>query len=199
MKAGTGERHLLEVESVGELLGTAPCDETLDVRSIHDRHADFVWLTLQRFGVHQADLEDMAQEVFVVVHRRIGSFDRRAKITTWLYGICLRVASGYRRRNRSRPEEPTERVPELAGEDDGPEAALARDEARRIVDEALDSLDLDKRAIFVMFEIDELSCDEIADIVGIPVGTVYSRLHAARATFRAAVTRLAARARGGRR
>jgi RNA polymerase sigma-70 factor (ECF subfamily) len=169
---------------------------------VYADHADFVFASLQRFGIRDNDLEDLLQEVFVVVHRKLHTFDGSSRMTTWLYGICLRVAAAHRRRAHVRREQSVDPVPEPApstsrASRDDPEAALQRGQARQQLESILDELDLDKRAVFVMFEIDELSCDEIAAVVGVPVGTVYSRLHAARASFREAIARH--RARGGKR
>jgi RNA polymerase sigma-70 factor, ECF subfamily len=74
--------------------------EASDLRAIYRAHGRFVWLSLQRLGVQPSDLDDVAQDVFVIVHRRLDSFDRRARVTTWLFGICMRVAANYRRRRR---------------------------------------------------------------------------------------------------
>ncbi len=131
----------------------------------------------------------MMQEVFVVVHRRLDSLDENVKPTTWLFGICMRVASDYRRRQRRKPEESlsVEAVAALRSAGENPEEiALAR-QTRARAEAALDAMDDDKRAAFVLFEFERLSCAEIAELVGAKVGTVYSRLHAARAEFRAAV------------
>ena len=176
----------------------SPPAAPLDVRAIHDAHADFVWATLQRFGVREADLEDMLQEVFVVVHRRLDSYDGSARVTTWLYGIAMRVAAAHRRRAHVRRERPTEELPEDGGIDaHAPpvtaEELAALQQARGRLEAILDSMDLERRAVFMMFEIEEMSCEEIAQIVGAPVGTVYSRLHKARKEFEAALVRLRAR------
>jgi RNA polymerase sigma-70 factor (ECF subfamily) len=165
----------------------------VDVLSIHAEHADFVWLTLQRLGVAPADIEDCLQDVFVVVHQRLGSFDGSSRMTTWLYGICIRVAAAYRRRAHRRREQTGEEMDETVDEGESPEAAASRREAREHLQRVLDEMDIEKRALFVMFEIDEVSCEEIAEILGIPVGTVYSRLHAARKEFEAALRRVEAR------
>jgi len=165
-------------------------NEPLDIRAIYDAHAGFVWLSLQRLGVQPSDLDDVAQEVFMVVHRRLESFDRAGRFTTWLFGICLRVAANYRRRRRSSHEV-------LLGDsgDDGssilaaPDNLLARREERHLADWALGRLDVEKRATFVMFEVESLSCEEIAKIMNVPVGTVYSRLHAARRQLEKAIAR----------
>lgn len=163
-------------------------------REVYATHAPFVWASLQRLGVRTPDLDDVLQEVFVVVHRRLTSFDGTAKMTTWLFGICMRVASAYRRRGYRRRETCTEDPIDHAASAAGtPEEDLQTAQARRRLEALLDELDLDKRAVFVMFEIDEMSCDEIADVQGIPVCTVYSRLSAARKEFQKAIARMHAR------
>lgn len=155
-------------------------------REVHAAHADFVWATLHRLGVPRGERADVMQEVFLVVHRRIDSFDGSSKVTTWLFGICLRVVSAWRRRHRRRPEAPAAEATELH---DGrtPEAEAETREARAEVHRALDLMDLEKRAVFVMFELEDLPCAEIAAVMGVPVGTVHSRLYAARAAFADAV------------
>lgn len=177
-----------------------PRPEALTVTAVYEAHADFVWASLQRLGVRASDLDDVLQEVFVVVHQRLHTFDGSSKLTTWLYGVCLRTASDYRRRAWRRREQvgddPVEQGPGDAQRT--PEDDAASGEGRRRLESVLDELDVDKRAVFVMFEVEELSCDEIASIVGVPVGTVYSRLHAARKQFEKAVARQKARdTRGG--
>jgi RNA polymerase sigma-70 factor (ECF subfamily) len=181
-----------------DITDAAPGRPTTDVRAIHAAFAGFVWATLLRFGVRAADGEDMLQEVFVVVHTRLHTVDPAASLKSWLYGICLRVAAAYRRRahiqrERSLDAMPDEIAPRAAGP--SPEDAAAAGEARAQLDAVLDALDLEKRAVFVMFELDGLPCSEIAAIVGVPVGTVHSRLYAARHDFEAAVARFRARQR----
>lgn len=167
----------------------------LDVLAIHEEHADFVWRTLQRMGVQDADVEDQLQEVFVVVHDRLHTFDGSARMTSWLFGICMRVAAAYRRRAYRRREQVVAAVPETGpGDDDRtPEQAAMAEQARATLRAVLDLMDVDKRALFVMFELDEVPCEEIAKILSIPLGTVYSRLHAARRDFEAALKRFSAR------
>jgi len=166
-----------------------PDDPPRDARAAFEQYGDFVWRVLQRLGVHDADREDITQEVFVVVHRQIGGFDGRSRMTTWLYGIAYRVVSTHRRRAWVRRELPTADVPETAAAAAGPEQAVSDAEERQKLGEVLDLMDLEKRAVFVMHELDELSCDEIAAALAIPVGTVHSRLHHARDAFRAALKR----------
>jgi RNA polymerase sigma-70 factor (ECF subfamily) len=165
----------------------------MDLLSIHDAHAEFVWLSLQRLGVRDADIEDLLQEVFIVVHQRLHTFDGSSRMTTWLFGICLRVAAAHRRRAHVRRELAVADFPEDAATTPDPENAMAAKQAQARLAEVLDSMDLDKRALFVMSEIDELPGDEIAEVLGVPVGTVYSRLHAARKAFDAALARIQAK------
>jgi RNA polymerase sigma-70 factor (ECF subfamily) len=163
----------------------------LTLREVHERHADFVWRTLQRLGVRSMDLEDQMQEVFIVTHRRLGSFDGASALKTWLFAICLRVAAAHRRRAHVRRElaasDGEERLVDETDED--PERAAIQREAHEELERLLATLDLEKRAVFVMFEIEGMTAPEIASVMGTPVGTVYSRLAAARAELTQAAAR----------
>ena len=167
------------------------------VTEIFEQHASYVWANLHRMGVRSADLPDLLQEVFVVVHRRLDSYDPAVRVTTWLYGICLRVAAAHRRRAHVRREEIVAAPPEpgrvlRTPEDD----AVARDEAERLRGWLAD-LDAAKRAVFVMYEIEEWSCAEIAEHLGVPLGTVHSRLHHARRALRRRAAREGRQRRSG--
>lgn len=178
---------------------TAPEPRRLDLSAIYGDHAELVWRSLQRFGVRDHDLEDLLQEVFVIVHQKLHTFDAAAPLPPWLFGICRRVAARHRRRAYLRRETLGE-PPERADTDLGPEQAAMVDQARAELNQILDALDLDVRAVLVMSAIDELPREEIAAILGIPVGTVDSRLHAARREFDRALARRRARSpRGDRR
>ena len=166
----------------------------LDIQRVHAAHADFVFRSLARLGVRDDDLPDMLQEVFVVVHRRASAYDGTSKLTSWLFGICLRVAAGYRRKLQRRREQALPDESEAAlDQAHSPERAWEAARARAELAAVLDELPLDKRAVFVMFEIDALSCAEIAATLGVPIGTVHSRLHAARRSFEAVLRRRSAR------
>jgi RNA polymerase sigma-70 factor (ECF subfamily) len=187
------ERRLGAREPEGEDAALA------DVARVYEVHAEFVWASLQRLGVRDSDLEDVLQEVFVVVFRKIDTFDGSAKMTTWLFGICLRVASAYRRRSFRRHETSVAESPEVEVPPGlSPEEALASHQLRRRLGDLLDELDVDKRAVFVMFEIEEMPSEEIAKILGVPVPTVHSRLRAARKEFQKALARMHARDAHGR-
>jgi RNA polymerase sigma-70 factor (ECF subfamily) len=172
---------------------------TRDVPSFDDvyrRHVGFVWRSVRHLGVAEADAEDAVQDVFVVVHDKLSSFEGRSKITTWIYGICLRVAQARRRRAHARHElvtDPDQLVGAAAVEDMS--EAFERREAETMLDRILDTMPIEQRAVFTLFELDGSSCEEIAELTGTPIGTVYSRLRLARTAFRRATSRLEARAR----
>ena len=174
-------------------------DRRVGVVEIYREHADFVWRTLQRMGIDSSHLDDVSQEVFMVVHKRLHTFDGTSRMTTWLYGICLRVTSSWRRRAWFRRERPVEEIPERTSQPGvSGDAWMEMREAQRRLGMILDKMDVDKRAVFVMYEVEELSTTEIAAVLGVPTGTVHSRLHAAREQFQAVLARLDAKAfRGG--
>jgi RNA polymerase sigma-70 factor (ECF subfamily) len=137
-----------------------------------------VWRVLGRLGVAKADLADVSQEVFLIVYRRLGDYDGRAPLLAWIYGICLRQAADYRKRAHRRHEELRE-PPETGVPPDQPRhVALVRARAR--LQAALTALDDDKREVFVLYELEELTMKEVSAIVECSLQTGYSRLHAAR-------------------
>lgn len=154
-------------------------------RELYQDNAAFVWRSLRRLGVAPAHLEDACQEVFVVVHRKLASFDGQSP-RSWLFAIALRVAADHRKRAFVRREQATG---DVEGEVvSAPQhAAVERVQAREFLEKVLDELDDDKRAVFVLFELEGLGMNEIALAVGCPLQTAYSRLHAARRRVRALV------------
>lgn len=160
--------------------------------TVYDDHVKFAWRVLGRLGVAHADIEDVCQEVFIVVHRRLAEFEGRSSLRTWIYGIALRCASDYRRRNARR--QPAVAVAEVAVAGSQHDDLHARD-ARATLDQLLELLDADKREVFVLFELEELAMTEVVAIVGCPVQTGYSRLHAARAIVASAASRMRAKER----
>ncbi|HEU5059363.1 MAG TPA: sigma-70 family RNA polymerase sigma factor [Kofleriaceae bacterium] len=161
-------------------------------REVYRDNASFVWRVLRRLGVPAADAEDVMQEVFVVVLKKLDSFAHRSSLRTWLYGIAYRSASEHRRRAHVKSEVPTE-APDAGAADPTQPESLDRKRAREQLDAILAQLDDDKRAVFVFYEIEELPMTEVAEIVGCPLQTAYSRLRAAREHVEAAARRLAAR------
>lgn len=168
-----------------------------DAASLFRQHAAFVANFLHRLGVGPAELDDLVQEVFLVAHRRGGFIeDGRARPTTWLAEISIRVASVARRsRRRSREQPDLERVLDAESRDIEADRTIENQQSLDRVQAALDSLDPDRRAIFILFELEGESCAAIAAGFDIPVGTVYSRLHKARKQFKDAYARLGERER----
>ncbi len=171
-----------------EVAGAA-LPSALDTTSIFREHGAYAWRVLRRLGVDESDIADVCQEVFVVVHRKLDDFERRSHVRTWVYGICVRTAADYRRRARRRREVVTEQPPEQLSPED-PAQQLARRQAQRMLDRILDDLDDDKRAVFVLYEIEQVPMSEVATAVGCPLQTAYSRLHAARALVTESVRRV---------
>ena len=153
--------------------------EVPTIQHIFAEHASFIWRTQRRLGVRDADVEDLCQEVFLVVHRKLAEFQARSSLRTWLYGICVRTASDYRRSARVQNEEVMSAIPEQSIPAE-PHHALERRRALERLDAVLDELDDDKRAVFVLYEIEQLPMSDVAEAVGCPLPTAYSRLHAAR-------------------
>jgi RNA polymerase sigma-70 factor, ECF subfamily len=158
------------------------------MRTIFDEHARYVIRTLRHLGIAEADVEDVAQEVFVTVHRKLAEFEGRAKLRTWLYAICLRVASDHRRRAYVVRERATDNPPIDTGERSGSEPDTSV-ESRAFVRHLLGGLDEDKRTVLVLYEIEGLTMREVAEVVGCPLQTAYSRLHAARDLLQVAIER----------
>ena len=160
---------------------------------VFQEHAPYVWRALRRLGVAESDVDDVCQDVFIVVHRKLATY-RTGALRTWLYGICLRVASEHRRRPYRRREEVVDAVP-----DEGVEAVQEDEVERRRalarLDRALDQLDDDKRAVFVLFELEQVPMAEVAEAAGCPLQTAYSRLYAARKIVEAALAPSAASSR----
>ena len=152
-----------------------------DLTALYDAHAELVWKHLHRLGVRSADVPDLLQEVFLVVHRRASELRAGAPVGPFLFGVAAGLASNYRRRAFRRLEVLGTDV-EVADSEraEDPERALARSRQRRRIEDALDALEPDKRVVFVMFELEAMSGKDIAAALGVPVGTVHSRLHAAR-------------------
>lgn len=161
----------------------------IDVRECFEAHGDFVWRVLARAGVRDADLKDALQEVFIVVAGKLDQLDDDTKATTWLYGIAIRVAANQRRKVlRKREDLTAEHDASIAADEaENPEEITLRAEAREKLAEVLESLTPDQRVVFEMFELEEMTCPAIADALGIPLGTTYTRLRAARAAFAAKV------------
>jgi RNA polymerase sigma-70 factor (ECF subfamily) len=162
---------------------------TLDFRTIFELEIGYVMRTLRRLGVAPADLEDLAHDVFLAVHQRLDSYDPARALRPWLFGFAFRVASHYRRKAG---RETALEVDRVADATDGPDALLEKEARRQLVLAGLAAIELSRRAVFVLHELDGVTCDEIARTLEIPLGTTYSRLRLARQDFSAAMNRLRA-------
>jgi RNA polymerase sigma-70 factor (ECF subfamily) len=162
-------------------------DEHAEFRALFETECAYVVHTLRRLGVPPADCPDVAHEVFMIALRLFPTCDRTRPMRPWLFGISLRVARDFRRLARVRREVPS--AIEVADASLAPDEALHAERRKKLVSEALDALDLDRRAVFVMHDIDGYGMPEIADALGIPLNTGYSRLRLARADFRERVKR----------
>lgn len=160
---------------------------------LYQCHGQFVAGFLLRLGAPRVEMEDLVQEVFLVAHRRGGFSEGAAKPTTWLAAIALRVWSNRQRSRRRRPAEPAGDLAIVAvGNMPDPESATATRRSLERVQRCLDALDLQHRAVFVLFELEGETCATIAAALGVPVGTVYRRLHTARGRFQTAYAALTA-------
>lgn len=156
----------------------------------------YVWNTLRRLGVRSADLPDVTHDVFVTFHRTLRSYDPARPLRPWLFGIAFRSASDYRRLARHRREE-LDSTPDPPDSAPDAERLTAAREARSLVLRVLDTLDDERRAVFVMHEIDGFGMPEIAAALEIPLNTGYSRLRLARQDFARAVAAIGGGEKGG--
>lgn len=178
------------------LAETMPRQSAGDFASVYREHFAFVFRSVRRLGVPELMVDDAVQEVFVVVHRRLGHFAGRSSLRTWLFGIVLRVARDYRRaaaRRGGRQAPLGALAAHVPASTPSPLEAAERGEASRLLHRFLDELDDDKRAAFVMVEIEQMTVPEAAEALGANVDTVYSRLRVARQKFEQAVLRHHAR------
>jgi RNA polymerase sigma-70 factor, ECF subfamily len=171
----------------------------LAFEGIYEQHVDFVWRSARRLGVDELAADDVVQQVFLVVHRRLGEFEGRSSLKTWLFSILLHVARehrrGLRRKSPHWAHEPVD--PDLIADGTAnPHEALARMEAWRTIDELLETLEGDKRVVFVMAELEEMTAQEISEATGLAPKVVYSRLRAARTDFERAAAAMRRRALG---
>ena len=161
--------------------------------TLYDTYFPYVWRAVQRLGVPSSQVDDVVQEVFIVVHRRLGDFEARSTLKTWLYGIALRVARVHRARSRRVQGEALDLDHASAPERTRPDRQAANAEAARVVQAILDGLDEDQREVFVLAELEQLYAPEIARVLDVKLNTVYSRLRLARAAFAEGAARQRAR------
>lgn len=175
-----------------------PAEETAEPRptfaQLYESQFSFVWRSARRLGAPEASIDDVVQEIFVVVYRKLPKFEGRSSIKTWLFGIVVNVVRAHRRALRAK--HPHSLWPEggpdpeaLTDPAAGPHELATKVEAARLVEHLLDALDDDKREVFVLAELEQMSAPDIARAAAIPLNTVYSRLRLARQEFALAAAR----------
>ncbi len=179
-----------------ELSPTSGAGTSVDFRAIFRSECSYVFHSLRRLGVHERDLEDVAHDVFLAIHKKLDEYDPARPLRPWIFAFAFRFASDYRKLARHRREKLADRDDTVEEADTGPSVddRIDAERSRKLVLEALDALDLDKRAVFVMHEIDGHAIPAVASSLGIPANTAYSRLRLAREQFTIAVKRLRSRA-----
>jgi RNA polymerase sigma-70 factor (ECF subfamily) len=161
----------------------------MTLERIYELHADFVFRSLRRLGVPERDSADAMQEVFLTVHRTLPGFEGRCSMMTWLFTICRSVARDRRRRAYQRYEVTNGALVEA--EPDASDLSIHLEQRQELaeLDAILETMEEEQKLVFVLFEIERMTGEEISLALGIPLGTAYSRLRLARAAFRAGVAR----------
>jgi RNA polymerase sigma-70 factor (ECF subfamily) len=169
----------------------APARPTFD--ELYERHVEFLWRNARRLGVGDDAVDDVLQQVFLVVHRRLPELSLTGSEKAWLFGVLLRVVKDHKRllRRKSPHRFLALTDPETLADDRGlePDESLARAEAAALVQKWLDALDDDKREVFILAELEQLSAREIGEATNTNPSTVSSRLRAARQAFEASAAR----------
>lgn len=165
--------------------------EVLSFETVYEQHFDFVWAMTRRFGVPAETMDDVVQEVFMVVHKKLHTLESPEALRSWLYGIVRRRASGHHRQSWTQKTTgalEVDDMPDVDGAQSPADLAEQSDNVRKLW-ALLDSIDPPKREVFIMAELQELTCPEIAQALNIPLNTAYSRLRHAREAFEAALAR----------
>jgi RNA polymerase sigma-70 factor (ECF subfamily) len=180
-------------EAAGRAATTlADAESPLPVPSFQElctRYFEFVWKCARAFGSKSDEIDDVVQDVFLVVQRRHTDLKEERLARSWIYSITRRVVSSQRRRRRERDSRAAPDVDSLTSPARSPLAAVEHSLEVRMLSALLDGLEERKREVFVLSEILEMSGREIAEMIGVPMNTVYSRLRAAREEFDAAAQR----------
>lgn len=188
-----------EAVAVDQPESSAPAAPERIARLVREHYA-FVWRLLRRLGIGEGDADDAAQQVFLAAAKRLGRVEVERE-RAFLYGVTLNVGARARRSLGRRREEPLEAAGERQAPAPSAEQLLERREARALLDQLLDQMPEELRVVFVLFELEELSTPQIAELCEIPLGTAASRLRRAREDFEERVARAEARRRfsGGER
>lgn len=167
-------------------------DGSAELGRLYGDHFAFVWRSARRLGVPLSVVDDVVQDVFLVAHRKLAEFEGRSSLRTWLFGITRKVARDYRP-NRAAEARETADLDTLPTADSSPLVLAERAQSAQLLQALLDELEEDRRAAFILVDLEELSVPEAADALGVNVNTLYSRVRAARQDLSKALARLRAR------
>jgi RNA polymerase sigma-70 factor, ECF subfamily len=194
MGEGTSAAQLLTAGS-----STEPPRQAPPFAAVYEQYFDLVWSAVRQLGVGSEAIDDVVQEVFVVIHARLGSLQHVESLRSWIYSIARRTVSTYRRAQRSRNASGAQYAQIADWLEPLPPTPLELTELaarQRLLLQLLSELDEAKREVFSLAEIEGFTAPEIAEALDIPVNTVYSRLRNARQAFEHALARHAARLKG---
>lgn len=193
MKVAPPSRHSLEIEveaaAFSELLARCRAHDDAAWRELYEAHFELVYRTARRLGTPASEAEDVAHDVFVVVYRKLDQFEG-GRLTTWLYRITANLVSDRHRRRRVREAFLSLRTWIGAEPVESPERIAEKNSASRAVERVLARMSPKKREVFALFELEGMSGEEIAERVGAPINTVWTRIHHARRDFLALAKKL---------
>ncbi len=161
------------------------------LKDMFDQHYDLVWRSLRRFGVRTHDVDDAAQEVFIVAARRLADIED-GKERAFLFSTAYRVAADARRARARRPAASDDALADITDPHPAADVLFDRLRARELLDQVLDGMSDEQRAVFVLFELEGMTMAAIAEDLDLPGGTVASRLRRAREHYQRQVDRLRA-------
>ena len=171
----------------------------LSFENVYEQYFEFVWRSARRLGVYESAVGDVVQETFLVVHRKLGEFEGRSSVNTWLFSIVRHVARDHRRQVRRKSphslqtDGPTDPETLMDRPEQGPHERAVKTQAVEALHAILDELDDEKREVFILAELEQMTAPEMADALGVNLNTIYSRLRSARLEFEQAVERRRAR------
>ena len=160
------------------------------LRRLVQEHYDFIWRLLARLNVASPEVDDAAQQVFMVLVSREGLTIKVGSERAFLYGVALRVAKEFRRKKQSQLNHFVPDPEVLVDRSHDVEAVAERSQARQKLDRILEQMPDNLKEAFILFELEDMSVPQIAEMLAIPTGTVASRLRRARALFQKAVAEL---------
>jgi RNA polymerase sigma-70 factor (ECF subfamily) len=194
--SAAGLEALTAAPESGIQLVVASAAQSMDFAELYRTQFPYVWKTARRLGVSAADVDDVVQETFLTVHRLLDTYVATGSIQSWLFAVLFRVVQRHRRSQRRRTALTDDglNVDAFAGSSArAPDKNAENLQTVRILEEILDTLDPDRRAVLVLADLEEKPTNEIAEILGINVNTASSRLRAAREHVEAGMARHRAR------